>query len=269
MIFLLFFFSCQQDIPPPKTPSLKDPSREWKSLLLQATEESGLNYGLIKENRQVLDRYVSWIGTVGPQMNRRNRKRWNRSKRSDRHLTFFANAYNAWVIYSVLDHWPITSVQDVDIGVYRRPNVGFFFGQRFKVDGEYMSLYHLEHERLLGNFHEPLIHVMLNCASNGCPPIQYWEYKNLTSNAEKAMTAYVNGPKGARQTENGWEFTELFSWYQDHFVEWSDATDLCQYLLKYSEGELTQWLEEQAECTLSFFPYDWSLNSMSIDTGQQ
>ena len=125
-----------------------------------------------------------------------------------------------------------------------------------------MSLYHLVTERLLGNFHEPLIHVMLNCASKGCPPLQYWEHKNLTANAEKAMTAYLNSTWGARQTETGWEFSEIFSWYQDHFVDWSEANTLCQYLHQYSDEELSSWLEQQSECNLTFFSYDWTLNNL-------
>ena len=262
MVYLLFF-ACQQNIAPPRSTTTDDPSRAWKSLLLQATTEKGVDYDLIEKNREILDNYVQWVGTVGPQMNRRNRTPWPRKNRSDRRLTFFANAYNAWVIYSVLAHRPLESVRDVDVGMYTQPNVGFFFGQRFKVDGEYMSLYHLEQERLLGDHQEPLIHVMLNCASIGCPPLQYWSHTNLTKDAEEAMRDYLKSPQGARQTDSGWEFTELFDWYEEDFVVWSDAENLCQYLEKYSAADIANWLREQPQCNLSFFSYDWSVNDIS------
>ena len=263
MIFLLIL-ACQKDIQRPNRSSTEDPSSAWKALLLQSSSSKGVDYEYILKNREILDNYVHWVGTVGPQSNRKNKKRWPKKKRSDRHLSFFANAYNAWVIYSVLEHLPIKSVQDVDVGLYTQANVGFFFGQRFYVDGEYMSLYHLEKERLLGNFHEPLIHVMLNCASTGCPPLQYWEHTDLTKDAEAAMREFLNSERGATKTETGWQFSEIFSWYEHDFVQWSDAENLCQYLSLYAEGDLGTWLQTQEQCQISYFSYDWSLNDHRV-----
>jgi hypothetical protein len=263
-VIIFLILACQLDVPPPKTTSDDDASSKWKALLMQASGPKGVDYEYIKNNRNILDEYVHWVGTVGPQTNRKNRNRWPRSKRSDRHLTFYANAYNAWVIYSVLEHMPISSVQDVDIGIYTQENVGFFFGQRFFVDGEHMSLYHLEKERLLGNFHEPLIHVMLNCASVGCPALQYWNHNALTKDAETAMISFLNSESGARKTSDGFEVSELFSWYENDFVQWSDAEDLCQYIQFYAQGELATWLINQEECKLTYFSYDWSLNNHSF-----
>ena len=77
------------------------------------------------------------------------------------------------------------------------------------------------------------------------------------------MRAYLRSPQGARQTSTGWEFTELFDWYKEDFVVWSDSENLCQYLEKYSDADMANWLREQEPCNLSFFSYDWSVNDIS------
>ena len=77
------------------------------------------------------------------------------------------------------------------------------------------------------------------------------------------MRAYIKSPQGSRQTDSGWEFTELFEWYEEDFVVWSDAENLCQYLEKYSAADIANWLREQPQCNLSFFSYDWSVNDIS------
>ena len=233
--------------------------RRWATLLTESTSPTGrVDYDNIRRQRDILDRYMAWAAVHGPESDRMS------YTEEDKKIAMLANAYNAAVIYAVLERWPLDSVRDVKLGLFRSPpGAGFFLGQEFRIDGEWVSLYFLEHQYLLGNYEDPFIHVMLNCASQGCPPPRYWEDEDLDRQQEDALRAYLASPRGLRQTDTGgWAVSELFLWFEDQLVDWSDADDLCAFLAPYAPGGAARgWLEgRQGHCTLDTFPYDWSLN---------
>ena len=122
-----------------------------------------------------------------------------------------------------------------------------------------MSLFHLEHDLLLGQFQDPRIHVMLNCASRGCPPLRYWKRKNLNEQLDLHWKYFVR--ESLQPTPTGWGISELFFWYEKDFLQWSRSSNLCVYLLPYAQDGAKDWLIKHKElCPLSSFPYDWSLN---------
>ena len=238
--------------------------RRWSQLLdVAVTEDGRVDYDLIATRRRALEAFLVYNAAHGPEQDRM------RYAQEDRKIAFLANAYNAAVIYGVLENWPLDSVRDVDNGIYRfTPGAGFFLGQKFRIDGEWVDLYYLEHQYLLGQFEDPFIHVMLNCASVGCPPLRYWEREDLDEQQEAALRAYLASPQGMRRDDQGWAITELFVWFEDQFVDWSDAEDLCGFLAPYApSGDARAWLEQQqGACDHPrTFPYDWSLNAFALD----
>lgn len=240
----------------------ENPNTRWARLLRQAATPEGTDYDLIARNREALDNVIAWMAVHGPESDQ------IRSSQEERKIAMMANFYNAAVIHAVLERRPIDSVQDVQIGVYRYPpNTGFFLGQTFRVDGEWVSLYYLEHQYLLGMYEEPGIHMMLNCASQGCPPLRYWTGNNLKRQTDAHLTDFLMSERGMRKDEQGWALTEFFRWYGDQYVDWSQATDLCAYLADAVEGERKDWLTEQiGDCQPRTFPYDWSLNDIRVTT---
>ncbi|MFT4975130.1 MAG: hypothetical protein ACI8S6_001017 [Myxococcota bacterium] len=259
---LLLLSGCADKVRTGGEATARAPTR-WAALLGEATASGWTDYDLIARRRSVLDDYLAWTAEHGPISDN-----WSYSK-EDRSIAFLANAYNAAVIAGVLAHQPLQSVKDVSVGVYRSPpGTGFFLGQQFKVDGQWVSLYTLEHQYLLGQFEDPFIHVMLNCASVGCPPPRYWNERKLDHQVETALTAYLDSPQGIRQGDDGrFAVTELFSWFGDQLVDWSAATSTCEFLAPYAPAEARAWLESEHErgCAPETFAYDWSLNDRAGD----
>ena len=253
-LLLLAIMGCSERVYPASDPGNRDPSGAWRRLLEEASSGAGTDYDLIASKREVLDGYLVWIGEHGPEEDRM------RSSQENRKIAFLINAYNAAVVAGVLRHREMASVMDVSIGLFRSGGAGFFLGQEFRVDAEWVTLYHLEHQYLLGDYEEPLIHAGLNCASTGCPPLQHYTSKTLEEQLEQSMRDFLASEQGMRPVGEGYEFTELLSWYADHFVDWSDAETLCDYLAKYTEDDAAAWLSEQEQCELTWFTYDWSLN---------
>jgi len=253
MIFLLFFALACQQTHYPKSPTTSKAPENWKKLLLKAVQGDKVDYDLLIKNQDVLEQYMTWIATHGPLSNRYS------IREEKRKICYYANAYNAAVVYGVLQHWPITSVKEVESGWFTGQNVGFFLGQQFVVDGDATTLFHLEHDLILGQFQDPRLHAMLNCASKGCPPLRYWETTDLDQKLEKQWGDFIQ--KSTKKHKTGWSISEMFFWYQNDILDWSHASNLCIYVSPYLKGDAQKWMRKHSQdCPISSFPYDWSLN---------
>ncbi|MFT5685065.1 MAG: hypothetical protein ACI8RZ_006011 [Myxococcota bacterium] len=253
-LLMLVMMGCSERVYPESIPERRAPSSAWKRLVEQATTGAGTDYDLIASRRDILDSYLVWIGKNGPEENDM------RGSQSGKKIAFLVNAYNAAVVAGVLRNREAASVMDVSAGLFPSGGAGFFLGQTFRIDAEWVTLYHLEHQYLLGAFEEPLIHAGLNCASTGCPPLRYYSASKVDEELAESMRDFLASDQGIRPIEGGYEVTELMSWYEDQFIDWSDATDLCGYMADYTEGAVSEWLAEQEPCALTFFTYDWSVN---------
>ncbi len=233
-----------------------DPTQAWLRLLESALQDGKVDYDRIDADRGTLHRYLRWVGEHGPVSDGIS------ESKEDRRIAFMANAYNAAVIEGVLRARPIDSVQQVGGWPWSlRPGSGFFYGQKFKVDGSWTTLHVLEQQDLLARYQEPLVHVTLNCASRGCPPLRAWQADDIVGQMRDAMGAWLDS--GALVCEGDrCAVSELFSWYEDDFLYWSDAPSLCAYLADFASGANGQWLADHADnCDLDFIPYDWGLNA--------
>ena len=256
---MIFLISCQTRFHPPQAPIDSDPSAAWEEVIELVSSENGVDYVLLNEHKDILDLYISWIAEHGPREDRMS------IRQGKKRLAFFINAYNASVLYALLEQPDLESVQDLSQGVFPSGGAGFFLGQEFKIDGEWVSLFFLEQQYILGNFQDPVIHAALNCGSKGCPQLRYFKEKGLDDQMEDALKAFLNSDVGSQAPENAdepWRVSEIFFWYEKDFTEWSLSENLCEYLRPYAKGELSYWLEGQAgqPCLLRSFPYDWSLN---------
>ena len=256
-LLLLTMRGCSERVYPEPASEHRAPSSAWKRLVARATTGGGTDYDLIASRRGILDNYLQWMGEHGPELDDM------RGSQSGKKIAFLINAYNAAVVAGVLKNREAASVLDVSAGMFPAGGAGFFLGQTFRADGEWVTLYHLEHQYLLSDFEEPLIHAGLNCASTGCPPLRYYTGSRkgqVEEQLAQSMEDFLSSDQGIRPVDGGYEVTELMSWYADHFVDWSDAADLCSYMADYTEGSVSVWLSQQQPCALTFFSYDWSIN---------
>jgi hypothetical protein len=168
-------------------------------------------------------------------------------------LTFWINAYNAFAIKGILDHYsPMTLV-----GRYR-----YFISRDYRVGGEAINLYDLERKVIIAQFHEPRIHFAIVCASLSCPWLQPWVYQadQLEEQLESVAQVFINDAtknRFDRQAKVAY-LSMIFKWYAEDFEAYSGS--LLKYVRKYvSDQELARDLESSSY-TVKFLDYDWGLN---------
>lgn len=174
----------------------------------------------------------------------------------DAQMAYWINLYNATTLDVVLDHYPVRSIRDIDLGG------GLFSSGPWKarlvaVEGRGLSLDEIEHDILRARFGEPLIHYALNCASVGCPDLQprAWTASALREQFDDGARAYVNHPRGLMIGDRRFKASKIYRWYADDF---GGRTGLKVHWQAYADPQLAEQLARFSR-PQSYF-YDWSLN---------
>lgn len=197
-----------------------------------------VSYKNAKANPENLNSYIAYLQKTKVQEN------WSANKEK----AFWINAYNAYTIQLILDHYPLKSILDIRIKGKDAWNHRFAV-----VGGETYTLNEIEHEILRKKFTDPRIHVGVNCASFSCPPlfnIAFTE-ENIEEHLEQLMHTFVNDTHRNELTTKKVKLSKIFEWYQEDFVR--DGS-LIAYLQKYSEVPLT------SKTKVRYLEYNWNLN---------
>lgn len=185
-------------------------------------------------------------------------------------LAYWIYGYNAYVIKSVLDRWPLSSVTDVKAPLEAVKGLGFFYQLRFSFGGEYLSLFAVENERIRARYRDARIHFVLNCASASCPVIRPElptgdELEHLMT---RAAEEFVNNPGNVSVDHDRKTviLSSIFKWFRKDFINDLRAKGrpsergLIDYVATLATGALQDDLNRSDGYAIAFRDYDWDLN---------
>lgn len=178
-------------------------------------------------------------------------------------IAFWINAYNAFTLKLIIDHYPVKSIADISaLG-----KLTAFFGDSpwkrefFSVGGEKLSLDKIEHDILRGTFKEWRAHFALNCASISCPPLRNEAYvgHRLDAQLDEQARNFLNDAlrNVIDLPSKTLYLSKIFDWYQDDFVK--AAGSLQKFLARYVDDDLREKLLTET-FKIEFLDYDWGLN---------
>ncbi|GKS64727.1 DUF547 domain-containing protein [Nitrospira sp.] len=215
-------------------------------LLAAHVRDGAVDYPAIQSDER-LRAYLSQLDQVDP----------NAFMTRNQQLAFWINAYNAFAIKGILDGYsPMTYW-----GRYR-----YFIGKGYRIGGETINLYDLERQVLIKQFHEPLMHFAIVCASRSCPKLQPWIYEpnQLDIQLDRVARAFINDPTRNRfdSINKVASLSMIFKWFDDDFSE--AAGSVLTYVARYvNDPELVQDLM-QSDYRIEYLEYDWNLNGISL-----
>ena len=185
-------------------------------------------------------------------------------------LAYWLYAYNAYVIRSVLDRWPLKSVTDVKAPVEVVKGFGFFYRQRYIFGGTAYSLYAVENEKIRATYKDARIHFVLNCGSESCPILrrELPTGEALEPLLQQAAVEFVSDDRNVHiDHENRKIFlSEIFKWFEKDFI--SDLRKrglptehgLISYVASVADEEQRNELLEASDFEVVFSDYDWAVN---------
>jgi hypothetical protein len=221
-----------------------------------------VDYAGLKARPEDLNAYVALLGRVSPA---NHPERF--PGRADS-LAYWINAYNAFVLKGVVDHYPVKSVKDIKLFS------GFFWRVDFTAGGKAYTLNDIEHHILRKVFQDPRVHAAINCASIGCPrlpPKAFWP-QDLDARLEEEMRAFIREPRNVRidRKEPAVYLSEIFKWFEEDFTGWhrrakgvSEAR-IVDYLTPYLPEEDRLFLKAHPDVQIEYIDYDWRLNDQGL-----
>ena len=172
-------------------------------------------------------------------------------------FAYWVNFYNALTVRTVLDHYPVESIRDIDI------TPGWFAdgpwgAKQVIVESEKVSLDDIEHRILRPIWADPRTHYVVNCASLGCPDIP--AVAMTADNAEKLLNdgaaGYVNHPRGVTVGGGRVVVSSIYEWFQADFG--GTEAGVLDHLRRYASPALQAKLKDRDG--YDDHAYDWLLN---------
>jgi uncharacterized protein YyaL (SSP411 family) len=205
--------------------------------------DGSVDYAALRRDTRQLDAYLRTL--AGVSLNELDR---------DEKLAALINAYNAFTLRLILDHYPVASIMDI-------PEAKRWDDKRWNMGGSTWSLNEIEHEQIRGNFDEPRIHFALVCAAVGCPPLRSEAYAagRLEAQLEDQARVVHAGERWFRYDRQTAvvSLTKLYDWYGDDFTK--QGGTVAAYAASYAP-ELQRALEAGIQPQVRWLEYDWSLN---------
>ncbi|MBW2538911.1 MAG: DUF547 domain-containing protein [Deltaproteobacteria bacterium] len=169
-------------------------------------------------------------------------------------FAFYVNAYNAWTIKLILTGYPgIKSIKDLG-SIFKSP----WEKQIVRINGDIITLDHIEHDILRPRFKDPRVHFVVNCASQGCPPLRSEPYRAdiLEQQLDAMARAFINDFRRNRLEGRTLYVNSIFKWFSEDF-----NNDVVGFFLKYAQEDLKKQLKDsKSKIKVKYLDYDWSLN---------
>ncbi len=215
----------------------------WDSLLVKNIHDGWVDYkGFIRDST-AFNQYLQLLQSAHP-----NDKNWSRNEQ----MAYWINAYNAFTIKLVVDHYPVKSIKDIKRGI---PFVNTVWDIKFiKIEGETYDLNNLEHGILRSDFKDARVHAALNCASYSCPALRNEAFaaETLDAQLDDAMHKFVNDPIRNKITANSAKVSEIFNWFSGDFKR--DGGSVRGFLNKYADVKIAK------TTSIQHLDYQWNLN---------
>lgn len=214
---------------------------------------SVVDYAALQKDEPALNAYLQDLADVSVDQYRS----WN----EDQQLAFLINAYNAFTLELIVDHYESfasgerESIRDLG---------GLFYSawEREVVEllGKMRTLDWVEHKTIRVYFDEPRIHAALVCAAMSCPKLRAEAYTAaaLDAQLDDQMRTFLSDRALNGIDEQGLYLSRIFDWYEDDFG------DLRGYMRQYADALADDKAERQVlagDIRIRYTDYDWRLNT--------
>ena len=242
--------------------------RDFESLLEKFVDQDGnidyTRWHNSQESVSTLNAYLAAVSRYSPDATP------ERFSSKSQELAYWLYGYNAYVIKSVLDNWPLESVTDVKAPLEVVKGMGFFHRLRFEFGGEPYSLLSVENSIIRKRFQDARIHFVLNCASDSCPPMRPTLPTGdaLDALLAAAATDFVNDPENVSVDHGNRQvvLSMIFKWFRKDFLNdlakrgLPSERGLVDYVSSEASETLRAELDAASGYEVVFRDYDWSLN---------
>ena len=214
-------------------------------LLKKYVNEKGLvDYKGWKKDQVAFNKYLQMLSKNPPAA----------STSKAEQMAYWINAYNAYTIRLVLDHYPVESIKDIGTKIQIPFVTTPWASKFFSIGGTKMSLDNIEHGTLRKNYNDPRIHFALVCASISCPRLRNEAYTaaKLDSQLDDQGRDFLNNPAKNKPGKASAQLSKYFDWYKGGWT--NNGHTVASWVNKYSTTKI------DGNAKISYLDYNWQLN---------
>jgi hypothetical protein len=230
-------------------------------------------YAALKTERANLDRYIATLDDAQAWLGKAND--------ADRRA-FWINAYNALVLRTVINAYPIRGRSEAYPADSIGQIPGAFAGVKHRVAGQVLTLDEIE-KTVIGGFGDTRLLLALGRGTSGSPRLRSEAYRGsrLDGQLDEAVQEFVVRADAFRidRVSNQVTVSPLFSWREDFFVAgfanagqmWANRSPLERAVVAMSYPLLFPSEREFLALNtfqMKFGEYDWSLNDLTGRGGE-
>ncbi|MDA3961617.1 MAG: DUF547 domain-containing protein, partial [Planctomycetota bacterium] len=237
-----------------------------------------VDYAGLQANPQDLDMWYAWLA----RLEHSEYTSWSR----DAQLAFWINTYNGLTLLAIRQHYPIppsafglaqmATGADIPSGSIR--HIPWLWHRvAFTVMQEPHTLDQIEHQIIRPEFQEPRIHMAINCASVGCPPLRNEAFAadkletQLQDQTERFLRQHPATQVTIDRAQGTVTLSAILSWFADdfahtevapsNFASASSASErgVLAFIAPYLDDADASYLRT-GDYTVRYRNYDWSLN---------
>jgi hypothetical protein len=217
--------------------------RKWDELVKAYVSEQGMiNYKGMKQDEAKLDEYLTLLSSTPVK-----KGEWT----EDQQLAYWINAYNAYTVKLILNHYPLQSIKDIKSEAETPWDIGFF-----EIGGKKYTLNEIEHQTLRKQFEtDPRYHFALVCAAMSCPRLRTEAYipEILDEQLDDQGRIFIAASsKNEIVSAEKAVLSPYFDWYAKDFKQGDES--VIGWVNKFSDTKLNK------DVDISYKDYDWSLN---------
>jgi len=220
---------------------------DWDVVLMKYVHAGKVDYNKILRTPADLKRLNDYLITLG----NTEVKLLSRDER----LAFWINAYNAFTVKMILNHYPLKSIKDI-----KDP----WKQKLWYVSSEKLSLDDIEHIKLRKELKEPRIHFAIVCASIGCPALypEAFEKENIEELLSRVTRLFFTEPRNFH-LETSEKITTIhlngiFKWFGNDFGK--DDKQMVAFIQPYLQKKDRDIISASDTIKIKYLYYDWSLN---------
>lgn len=209
-------------------------------LQYNVTPAGDVNYKGFSESSAEFQNYLDDLSAHPPGNN------WSEAEE----MAYWINAYNAFTVKLIIDHYPLESIKDLGKGL---PVISSPWDLKFFKIGELdFDLNTIEHEILRKKFNEPRIHFAINCASFSCPKLRNEAFvpARLEAQLEDQTMSFIHNPDKNIINASETLLSSIFDWFASDFNKNEPVLDF----IKRYQPELNKANK------VEYISYSWKLN---------
>ena len=225
----------------------------YTALLRQHVREGLVDYAALKGDVR-LDAYLGQIAATDPAAFPSAKARF----------AYWINAYNAYTLKLVAEHYPISSINDLATGGrYAAQLIGKTpWDIRFAdAGGRKLTLNEIEHEILRKEFKDARLHFAIVCAALSCPILRSEAYvpERLDEQLDLQGRWFFRWRNRFDPETKQATLSKIFDWFAEDFG--ANQTELLRFVAAYAPAPIAASLSAEPEkWKLNYTFYDWGLN---------